>query len=124
MTDPKWAQGPDIGADIEGLYKQLREAHRQQYKTLEQLLRSLILKTVYPDVFKHGACKVKVRGNVIVDFHQCLLIITDGSGTEHQFQLKDVPIGAWPAYAQDDFKMSSNYRNWMMKKKRQKKECQ
>ena len=84
----------------------IQALHKKQTGTLAELERSLKLQQFFPDVFKQGACKVHVRGNVRFHPKSAQFIITLGDGTEHVFPFLETPHELWPAEVKSEFLIS------------------
>lgn len=93
--DDLQAERDDLQAERDALLAPLDAKFAKQREPLNQLDKSLTIKSLWPEAFDHGACTSHIQGNV-VDPLQSLFVIKDGSGTERSFNIKAVPFGLLP----------------------------
>ena len=71
---------------------EVRDLHAERGRLFDELEESLSLKTIWPEVFDHGAIKCHIEGFLIAPA-KAKLVIVNGAGETRKILLKDAPRG-------------------------------
>lgn len=91
------------------LYKKLHDAGEERDDLMKQLAKSLAIQELWPNAFRNGNPKSRVRGNPRKSLR---FNITFPDGTTDSMPLEDLPVILWPEAVKDDLKALSVYNKY------------